>query len=136
MDEIPHVRATFDLVGAERIEAMAEPREIIARWEAGETAEDLGLTWHCDNKAVLRLSESIDSGKADLSTRGLEALTGRERTLVENLVLLRLHTDRRAIWAAGALGVRRAVEPLRELLGTAEGHAQAEIESVLATLTG
>lgn len=116
-------------------EAMAELREIIARWEAGETAEDMGLTWYCDSDAVRRLVESIDSGKADLSTHGLEALTGRERTLVENLVLLRLHADRRAVRAAGTIGVRRAVEPLRELLGSAGGHARAEIESVLATLT-
>jgi HEAT repeat protein len=117
-------------------EAMAELREIIARWEAGETAEDMGLTWRSDSKAVRRFVSSIDSGKADLRTHGLKELTGRERTLVENVVLLRLHADRRAVRAAGTLGVHRAVEPLRELLASAEGHARAEIKSVLATLTG
>ncbi|WP_410667713.1 HEAT repeat domain-containing protein [Amycolatopsis sp. cmx-4-68] len=117
-------------------EAMAELRDVIARWEAGETAEDLGLTWRCGSKAVHRFVDSIDSGKPDLDTRGLAAVTGRERTLVENLVLLRLHADRRAVRAAGTLRVRRAVEPLRELLASAEGPAKAEIEAVLATLTG
>jgi len=118
-------------------EAIAELRDVIARWEAGETAEDMGLTWHSDNKAIHRFVDSIDSDKADLHTHGLEALTGRERVLVENLVLLRLHADRRAVRAAGALDVHRAVDPLRELLTTAEGrHVRAEIESVLDTLTG
>jgi hypothetical protein len=117
--------------------ATAELRDVIARWEAGATVEDMGLTWHSDSEAVLRLVDSIDSDEADLRTHGLEALTGRERTLVENLVLLRLHADRRAVRAAGTLGVHRAVEPLRELLTTAEGqHVRAEIESVLDTLTG
>ncbi len=117
-------------------EAMAELREIIARWEAGESAEDLGLTWRCHTRAVRRFVDSIDSGKADFRTHGLEELTGRERTLVENLVLLRLDVDRRAVRAARTLGVHRAVEPLRELLASAEGHARAEIQSVLDTLTG
>jgi HEAT repeat protein len=117
--------------------ATAELRDVIARWEAGETAEEMGLTWHSDNKAIRRFVDSIDSDKADLRTHGLEALTGRERVLVENLVLLRLHTDRRAVRAAGTLGVHRAIEPLRELLTTAEGrHERTEIESVLDTLTG
>lgn len=121
-----------------RDEALAELREILARWEAGETAEDMGLTWRADtgDKALRRFVDSIDSGKADFSTDGLAELTGRERTLVENLVLLRLHADRRAVRAAGRLGVRRAVEPLRELLASAEGHARAEIEAVLDSLTG
>jgi hypothetical protein len=115
--------------------AMAELREVIARWEAGETAEDLDLTWRSTNKATSRLIDSIDSDKANLSTHGLEALTGRERTVVENLVLMRLHADRRAVRAAATLRVYRAVEPLRELLASAEGHARTEIESVLDTLT-
>ena len=119
-----------------RAEALGELREILTRWDAGESVEDLGLTWHADRggKPLRRFVESIDGGKADFSVDGLEALTGRERTLVENLVLLRLHTDRRAVRAAGRLGVRRAVEPLRELRGTAEGHARAEIEYVLEGL--
>ncbi|SEF24445.1 HEAT repeat-containing protein [Amycolatopsis pretoriensis] len=115
-------------------EALAELRAIVARWEAGEPIED--LTWRCDSEAVHRLVDELDSAEPNLGTRGLATLTGRDRTLAENLVLLRLHADRRAVRAAGALGVRRAVEPLRELLGTAEGPARAEIESVLATLAG
>ncbi|WP_163511183.1 HEAT repeat domain-containing protein [Fodinicola acaciae] len=119
-----------------KTEALAELREIIARWEAGETAEDLGLTWRSTNKAIRRLVNSIDSRKANLSTHGLDEVTGRERTLVDNLVLLRLDVDRRAVRAAATLGVHRAVEPMRELRARTEGHARAEIESVLDTLTG
>lgn len=120
-----------------RAEALAELREILARWDAGESVEDLGLTWRADREAtpLRRFVESVDSDRADFSVDGLEALTGRERTLVENLVLLRLHADRRAVRAAGRLGVSRAVEPLRELRGSAEGHALAEIESVVEGLT-
>jgi hypothetical protein len=50
-------------------------------------------------------------------------------------VLLRLHADRRALRAAGRLGVLRAIEPLRELLGSATGPAREEIQSVLDSLT-
>ncbi|MFD1049328.1 hypothetical protein ACFQ1S_29210 [Kibdelosporangium lantanae] len=119
-----------------RVPAMAELRDIIARWEAGAAAEDLGLTWRSNNKAIHKLVDSIDSAKPNLSTHGLDEVTGRERVHVENLVLLRLDTDRRAVRAAGTLLVYRAVEPLRELHATAEGHARAEIESVLDVLTG
>ncbi|MGW0809980.1 HEAT repeat domain-containing protein [Nonomuraea sp. NPDC002799] len=122
---------------AVRNEAVAELRAILAEWEAGKTAEELGLTWRADpkNRPLHRFIESLDSTRADLRTEGLGELTGRERTLVENLVLLRLHADRRAVRAAGRLGVRRAIEPLRELLGSATGHAREEIRSVLDSLT-
>jgi len=120
-----------------RGEALAELRDILARWDAGEPAERLGLTWSADTRGtpLRRFVADFDSDRADFRTEGLDALTGRERTLLENLVLLRLHADRRAVRAAGTLGVRRAVEPLRELLRSAQGHARAEIESVLDQLT-
>ncbi|HWO67263.1 MAG TPA: HEAT repeat domain-containing protein [Umezawaea sp.] len=119
-----------------RAAALGELREILAGWDAGESVEDLGLTWRADRggEPLRRFVESLDSGKAEFAVDGLEALAGRERTLVENLVLLRLHADRRAVRAAGELGVRRAVGPLRELRRSAEGHARAEIESVLEGL--
>lgn len=120
-----------------RAEAVAELRAILAVWEAGETAEELGLTWRADSgsRPLRRFVDSIDSAKADFPVDGLQELTGRERTVVENRVLLRLHADRRAVRAAGRLGVRRAIEPLRELLGSATGHAREEIQSVLESLT-
>lgn len=117
-----------------RNEAVAELRDLLTRVAAGE---DLDLTWRPDlsDKALRRFVDSIDSTRADFSTDGLDELTGRERTFVENLVLLRLHADRRAVRAAGWLRVYRAVEPLRELLASAQGHARTEIESVVDTLT-
>ncbi|GII60942.1 hypothetical protein Skr01_10270 [Sphaerisporangium krabiense] len=120
-----------------RDEAAAELRAVLAEWEAGKTSEELGLTWHADmrNRPLRRFIDSIDSTRADFRVEGLGELTGRERTLVENLVLLRLHADRRAVRAAGRLGVHRAIEPLRELLGSATGHAREEILSVLNSLT-
>jgi HEAT repeat protein len=124
-------------LSAVRDEAVAELRAILARWEAGETAEQLGLTWHADmrTKPLRRFVDSFESTKADFPIEGLRELTGRERVLLENLVLLRLHADRRAVRAAGRLGVRRAIEPLRELLGSAKGHAREEIKAVLDSLT-
>jgi HEAT repeat protein len=120
-----------------RAEALAELRAVLAAWKAGATAEDLGLTWQADreHKPLGRLIDDIDSTRTDFRLDGLRELTGRERILVDNLVLLRLHADRRAVRAAGRLGVRRAIEPLRELLGSAKGHAREEILSVLDSLT-
>jgi HEAT repeat protein len=121
-----------------RNEALAELRAVLARLDAGETAEQVGLLWRADMrvKPLRRLVDALDRDTTDYPVHGLEDLTGRERTLVENVVLLRLHEDRRAVRAAGVLGVHRAIEPLRELHRTAEGHARTEIESVLAKLTG
>lgn len=121
-----------------RKEALAELSTILARLDAGETAEQLGLLWRVDRRItpLHRFRDAIDSDTPNYPVDGLQDLTGRERVLLENLVLLRLHADRRAVRAAGALGVHRAIEPLRELHRTAEGDARTEIESVLATLTG
>jgi len=120
-----------------RQEALTELRGILARIDAGETAEDLGLTWHADRKTepLYSFVESLEGDEPDFPIAGLRDLTGRDRTLVENLVLLRLDKDRRAVRAAGALGVHRAIEPLRELLDKTEGHAHTEIEAVLENLT-
>jgi hypothetical protein len=121
-----------------REEALAELQAILARREAGETTEELGLTWHADNEAApLRgFLESVGGDDEDYPVDGLRNLTGRERTLVENLLLLRLDKDRRAVRAAGRLAVHRAIEPLRELRQSTRGDARAEIESVLESLTG
>jgi hypothetical protein len=121
-----------------RNEAVAELRTILARLDAGETAEQLGLLRQTSarTKPLRRFVAAFDRDTLNYPVDGLLDLTGRERILVENFVLVRLHLDRRAVRAAGVLGVHRAVEPLRELHRTAEGHARTEIESVLATLTG
>jgi hypothetical protein len=119
-----------------RHEAHTELRTILTRWQAGATAEDLGLTWHVSERDehVGRLVDSFEDDQPEWPVEGLRDRTGRERTLVENLVLLRLAEDQRAVRAARTLGVRRAAEPLRELLDTATGAARAEIESIIETL--
>jgi HEAT repeat protein len=120
-----------------RAEARTELLAILTRLDAGGTAEELGLTWHANREKgpLHRFVESIDRDGQDYRINGLDEFIGRERTLVENLVLLRLDKDRRAVRAAGRLGVRRAIEPLRELLRAAEGHARTEIQAVLDSLT-
>ncbi|MEV4179029.1 hypothetical protein [Nonomuraea sp. NPDC049709] len=120
-----------------RNEALAELQAILTAWQAGKTAEELALTWCADrsNKPLRRFIESIDSTRADFRLHGLAELTGRERILVENRILLRLHADRRAVRAAGQLAVHRAIEPLGELLDTATSHARQEILTVLRSLT-
>jgi HEAT repeat protein len=121
-----------------RNEALAELRTILARLDAGETAEQLGLLWQTStrSKPLRRFVAAFDRDTLNYPVHGLLDVTGRERTLVENFLLVWLHLDRRAVRAAGVLGVHRAIEPLRELHRTAEGHARTEIESVLAKLTG
>ncbi len=125
-------------LAAVRNEAATELGVILARRDAGETAENLGLTWRADRDkgSLHRFIESIDRDTLNYPVEGLRELVGRERTLVENLILLRLDRDRRAVRAAGALRIGRAIEPLRELIRTAEGHARTEIQEVLDTLTG
>ncbi|WP_157549001.1 HEAT repeat domain-containing protein [Nonomuraea candida] len=119
-----------------RAGAAAELRAVLAGREAGRTAEELGLTWHADRDGPLgRFIDDLGGSGGDLRVEGLAELTGRERVLLENLVLLRLDTDRRAIRAAARLGVRRAIEPLREGLGSAKGRTREEILSALDTLT-
>jgi Leucine-rich repeat (LRR) protein len=121
-----------------RHEAHTELRMILRRWEAGATAEDLGLTWRWRigerDEAVEQLVDCFEDDQPDWPIDGLAERTGRERTLVENLVLLRLDKDHRAVRAAGVLGVRRAVQPLQELLDTTTGPRRTEIEAVIAAL--
>jgi HEAT repeat protein len=119
-----------------RVEALAELHDIVARWEAGATAAELGLTWHSDDEPepLRGFLDSIGDDE-DYPVDGLGALTGRERALVENLLLIRLDKDDPyAVRAAGRLGVRRAVEPLRELLESADSDMREEILAALRTL--
>jgi hypothetical protein len=112
-------------------------RTILAKWKAGATKEDLNLTWQTTelDEAFERLVDSFEDDKPHWPIDGLRDRTGLERTLVENLVLLRLDQDHRAVRAAGALRVRRAIEPLRELLRTNTGPTRGEIESIIETLS-
>lgn len=75
------------------------------------------------------------SSTQDYALDGLAELTGRERLLVDNLLLLYLHLDPGAARAATRLGVRRAIERLRELLSSADEEAvAADARSALRVL--
>jgi HEAT repeat protein len=128
-----------------RDEAVAELRAILARIDAGETAETVGLTWRADesNEPLRRFLDTVDTMDSaeddyqeDYAVEGLQELSGLERTYVENLILIRLPMERRAVRAAGRLGVRRAVEPLRELLRKTRGDGRREIQSAVDSITG
>jgi hypothetical protein len=120
-----------------RHEAHTEMRTILARRKAGATTKDLNLTWRIPERdeAFDKLIDSFEDDTPHWPIDGLRDRTGPERALVENLVLLRLDQDHRAVRAAGALHVRRAVEPLRELLRTKTGPTREEIESIVETLS-
>lgn len=121
-----------------RREACGELRVLLDRWEAGATREELGLTWQLSERdeAFQRLIDNFESTRQDWPLDGLVDRTGRERVLLENLVLLRLAEDHRAVRAAAVLGVRRAVAPLRELVHLTSAPRRGEIESVIEELSG
>jgi hypothetical protein len=123
---------------AVRHEAHIELGTILAGWNAGATEEELGLTWHSSERDehFERLVDSFEDNQPEWPIDGLRDRTGRERTLVENIVLLRLDKDHRAVRAARALGVRRAAEPLRELLNNTTEPVRTEIESIIEILGG
>jgi HEAT repeat protein len=120
-----------------RQEAWDQLREILARIDAGETAGDLGLTSRVDRdeEPLHSLDQSIEGDEPDFPIAGLLDLPAPASLLVHNLILLRLDKDPRAVRAAGRVGVRRAIEPLREMLRSATGDERADIESALAILT-
>jgi HEAT repeat protein len=64
----------------------------------------------------------------------LAGLTGWERKWIEDVLLSELHHDPDAVEAVALLGIRRAVQPLRELLPTTEYVPVADIEIALRQL--
>lgn len=120
-----------------RQEAFDQLREVLARIDAGETAADLDLTARVDRdeEPLHSLYESIEGDEPDFPIAGLGDLPAPALRVVHNLILLYLGRDPRAVRAAGRVGVRRAIEPLREMLRTATGDERANIEAALAVLT-
>jgi hypothetical protein len=144
-----------------RAEAEAELRHLLARWAAGESREQLGLARRADQEEgtlkefVLskfgdtpveesrRYQEWQTSG-ADISElrrprppvhlARLAGLTGWERKWLEDVLLSELHREREAVAAVAQLGVRRAVQPLRELLTIDSEVPVADVENALRHL--
>jgi HEAT repeat protein len=117
--------------------ALDQLREILARIDAGETAADLGLMSRVDRdeEPLYSFYQSIEGDEPDFPIAGLLGLPAPALLLVHNSILLRLDKDPRAVRAAGRVGVRRAIEPLREMLRSATGDERADIEAALAILT-
>jgi hypothetical protein len=144
-----------------RAEAETELRELLARWAAGDSRRQLGLAWRADRKAgPLKdfVRAVFGGGPAEESRRyqelkasgvppqdwprhlrefdyaRLAGLTGRERTWLEDVLLSRLHHDPDAVRAVALLGVRRAIEPLRELLPVTRTVPATDVEAALRQL--
>jgi HEAT repeat protein len=123
-------------------EALAELRAVLARAVAGETPQRLGLTWHADERTepVKSFADSLEGDAPewaeDFALDGVTALTGRDRKWVEDMLLNYLPRDPRAVRAVAHLGIRRAIEPLRELLPIADDAMAVEIQAALHRLAG
>lgn len=160
-------RSTLDFVRrrmlsplpAVRAEAEAELRHLFMRLAAGESRDQLGLTWRADREegplrefvlskfgddAVTegrRYAEWKASGR-DISElrvtrppfdiRQLAGLRGWERKWVEDVLLSELHDGPGPVHAVAVLDVRRAIQPLRELRATTE-HPR-DVENALRQL--
>jgi HEAT repeat protein len=123
-------------------EARGELWSVLERRAAGETPEQLGLTEPIDVESelfrgfVASLRDDPTNQAEDYDLTGLAELSGRERKWVEDMLLNYLPRDPRAIRAVARFGVRRAIEPLREMLPTADPATATQIEAALRHLTG
>ncbi len=123
-----------------RQQAIDELRDIFARSKAGETPEQLGLTWQADEgqEPLRSFAESLRSKappwEHDYAIAGVEALDAAARRWVEDCLWHTLPTDPRAARALASLHVQRALAPLREALPLANGETAKAIEEAIATL--
>jgi hypothetical protein len=117
--------------------ALADLHEIFARLAAGQTPQRVGLTLRADTDAEPLVSFMTtfreELPQAEYPVAELTGLTGWDRLFVENLLLRRLSSERRAVRAVARLRVRRAIEPLHELV-PADNAATAEIAETLRVL--
>lgn len=121
--------------------ALAELKELLTRHKAGETPEQLGLTWQADEsqEPLRSFAESLRSKAPpwdrDYAIAGVDALDAPARRWVEDCLWHTLPTDPRAARALAALGVTRALEPLREALPLASGETAESITAAIETLS-
>jgi hypothetical protein len=101
-----------------RAEAETELCDLLDRWTAGEPRRQLGLAWRAEGP----LREFIAGvyGESPCDYARLAGLAGHERKFVEDVLLSELHHDPAAVQAVALLGVRRAFQPLCELLSITE----------------
>ncbi len=121
--------------------ALAELKDLLTRHKAGETPEQLGLTWQADEsqEPLRSFAESLRSKAPpwdhDYALAGVDALDETARCWVEDCLWHTLPTDPRAARALASLGVTRALEPLREAQPLAGGETAAAIAAAIETLT-
>lgn len=121
--------------------ALAELKEVLTRHKAGETPEQLGLTWQADEsqEPLRSFAESLRSKAPpwdrDYAIAGVDALDETARRWVEDCLWHTLPTDPRAARALASLGVTRALEPLREAQRLANGETAAAITAAIETLS-
>ncbi|MFD7712794.1 HEAT repeat domain-containing protein [Streptomyces sp. NPDC059785] len=136
------LRVLLDRIGAEGTPGPQRSEEAEG---AGPRQPDTDLMWRPDPRAEplrsLFAAAEPDEGPGrvpEYPLEGLAGLTGRERRAAEDFLLVRLPFDDRAVRAVGRLGVRRAVEPLRELLRTTAADATVRDDALAAlrVLTG
>jgi hypothetical protein len=124
-------------LAAVRADALAELRDIFARHAAGESPDQLGLTWRADDDRppLQAFSESLRGREPpwqdDFAVDVVAKLAGRERTWAEDCLWHFLPTDPRAARAFAHLGVTRALPALRELLPNATDLLGIEVAAAL-----
>jgi len=118
-----------------RLEAETELRELLDQWTAGQPRRRLGLAWRADSREgpLVDFLRGV-YGESPFDYGRLTGLTGRDRKWVEDVLLSELHHAPDAVRAVALLGVRRAVQPLRELLAVTENVPAADIEAALRRL--
>lgn len=118
-----------------RAEAETELRELLDRWAAGASRRQLRLSWRADGEeGPLRdFVRTVYDGQATrhFDYARLAELTGGERKWLEDVLLSELHHDPEAVRAVALLGIRRAIQPLRELLPITEHVPAEDIETAL-----
>jgi hypothetical protein len=119
-----------------RAEAETELRDLIARWTTGRPRRELGLAWRADSTEgpLKDFVRSVYGATGGFDYARLGELTGHDRKWVEDVLLSELHQDPDAVGAVALLGIRRAVQPLRELLPITDKVPAADIEIALRRL--
>jgi hypothetical protein len=125
-----------------RADALSELHDIFDRTARGESPEQLGLTDVMDiaHEPLQTFERSVSTmdppWQDDFAWQSIAPLTGRDRRWAEDRLWFLLPEDPRVARAYAQLGVTRAIEPLRELLQTAQGAVAVEAAAALWKLAG
>ena len=123
-------------LAAVRAIATARVRELLARLDAGEAPEQLGLAAVDDSRGpaerwMASLRSQDPPWEQDLALDALDAMRDRDRRWAEDLLLGYLQLDPRAARAVAQIGDARFVDPLREVMTRYGGDVQLEAAAAL-----